>query len=192
MDKTSRMERLYSLLPKGRENAAPRETLARTLGVDDRYVRQMLQVLRAQDNGDGYVIAADPNGMGYYLSDDPAEVLEYARQVEARAEATRAPLKKARRLLAGIAAPDPEGAPVIHCRLAELRGRAGLKQAALVIAMRAEGCAKFDHVALSKAEQGSVILPPRELLAAAKALEVRPADIYPDLPAAYTRVIEGF
>ena len=59
-------------IPIGAENAITRAELARKWGVNDRTARERIAALRADDNGDGYVIVSHSRGgvHGYYRTND--------------------------------------------------------------------------------------------------------------------------
>ena len=88
-------------IPIGAENAITRAELARKWGVSDREARRIVAALRADDNGDGYVIVSHSRGgvRGYYRTDDPDTIKRYVNEVNSRAQNTFLPLRKARRVL---------------------------------------------------------------------------------------------
>lgn len=88
-------------IPIGAENAITRAELARKWGVDDRTARERIAELRAQDNGDEYVIVSHSRGSvrGYYRTNDPEVIKRYVNEVHSRARNTFLPLRKARRVL---------------------------------------------------------------------------------------------
>lgn len=184
------MAELYDMIPVGRENAITREALCALTGLSDRAARMALAEARNEDNGDGFVIVSSSTGAGYYRTDDPVEIRRYVDEIEAKAEALRAPAKKARRILgedSPTPADDGDDAP-FECHLGGFRRSRGLKQDALLDMIR-HTTPGLDHVAISKAENGAVILTPDALAAAAEALGIHPADIYPGLMREYGRVM---
>ena len=88
-------------IPIGAENAITRAELARKWGVNDRTARERIAALRADDNGDGYVIVSHSRGgvHGYYRTNDTETIRRYANEVNSRAVNTFLPLRKARRVL---------------------------------------------------------------------------------------------
>ena len=88
-------------IPIGAENAITRAELARKRGVNDRVARRRIAALRADDNGDGYVIVSHSRGgvHGYYRTNDTETIRRYANEVNRRAVNTFLPLRKARRVL---------------------------------------------------------------------------------------------
>lgn len=88
-------------IPIGAENAITRAELARKWGVSDREARRIVAALRADDNGDGYVIVSHSRGgvHGYYRTNDTETIKRYVNEVHSRARNTFLPLRKARRVL---------------------------------------------------------------------------------------------
>lgn len=86
-------------IPVGAENAITRAALCSKWGVCDRDVREIIARLRAEDNGDKYVIVSHSNGRGYYRTDNPEQIRHFYRETMNRARNTFLPLKKVRRLL---------------------------------------------------------------------------------------------
>lgn len=88
-------------IPIGAENAITRTELAAIWGVSDREARRRIAALRADDNGDGYVIVSHSRGgvHGYYRTNDTDTIRRYANEVNRRAVNTFLPLRKARRVL---------------------------------------------------------------------------------------------
>ena len=88
-------------IPIGAENAITRTELAAIWGVSDREARRRIAALRADDNGDGYVIVSHSRGgvHGYYRTNDTETIRRYANEVNRRAVNTFLPLRKVRRVL---------------------------------------------------------------------------------------------
>ena len=88
-------------IPIGAENAITRAELARKWGVSDRVARRRIAALRADDNGDGYVIVSHSRGgvHGCYRTNYTETIRRYANEVNSRAVNTFLPLRKARRVL---------------------------------------------------------------------------------------------
>ena len=88
-------------IPIGAENAITRAELARKWGVNDREARRRIAALRADDNGDGYVIVSHSRGgvHGYYRTNDTETIRRDVNEVHSRALNTFLPLRKARRVL---------------------------------------------------------------------------------------------
>lgn len=86
-------------IPVGRENAITREQLKRKWNCSDRIMRRYIADLRAQDDGDDYVIVSYSSGKGYYRTDNPDEIRHFINEQSKRARSTCRPLAKARRVL---------------------------------------------------------------------------------------------
>ncbi len=93
------MKMYYESIPIGRENAITRKELAKKWGVSDRLARATIAKLRAEDNGDDFVIVAYSSQKGYFRTDDVKEIRRFEREMCNRARNTFAPLRKARRVL---------------------------------------------------------------------------------------------
>ena len=93
------MNEYYKDIPIGRENAITRAELAKKWGVSDRIARHIVAKLRAEDNGDGFVIVAFSSRRGYYRTNDIREIRRFKHETIKRARNTFAPLKKVRRVL---------------------------------------------------------------------------------------------
>ena len=72
---------ILSCLRHGRDLANSRQWLSTRTGLNDRYVRELIEELRM----DGFLICNAQNGWGYYLADDMDEVLDQYKQDMARA-----------------------------------------------------------------------------------------------------------
>ena len=86
-------------IPIGAENAITREALARKWHTNDRTAREIIAKLRAEDNGDGYVIVSHSNGRGYYRTDNIDQIRHFFHETMNRARHTFRPLGKVRRIL---------------------------------------------------------------------------------------------
>lgn len=96
------LDELYRDIPIGQDNAITKEELMEKWGVStERHVRLIIAELRAQDNGDQYVIISLSNKKGFWRSDDPMELQTYKRELMSRAQHTFIPLKKVNRILSG-------------------------------------------------------------------------------------------
>lgn len=93
-------------IPIGRENAISRADLKRKWNCDDRTVRDRIARLRAEDNGDNYVIVSHSRSgvKGYYRSDKPDEIRYFINEINKRIASTRKPLAKAERVLKEVKA----------------------------------------------------------------------------------------
>lgn len=88
-------------IPIGEENAITRKQLAQIWRCSDRMARRYISELRAEDNGDEFVIVSHSSGKGYYRTADQAKIQHFVNEMSKRARNTFRPLKKARRLLKG-------------------------------------------------------------------------------------------
>ena len=86
-------------IPIGADNAISRQALVHKWHMDDRHVREQIARLRAEDNGDEYIIVSHSNGRGYYRTNNPDQIRHYINETTNRARNTFKPLKKARRIL---------------------------------------------------------------------------------------------
>ena len=86
-------------IPIGREKAITREQLRLRWGCSDRIMRRAIADMRAEDNGDGYIIVSYSSGKGYYRTSDPDEIRHFIAEQSRRARNTFLPIKKARRVL---------------------------------------------------------------------------------------------
>lgn len=86
-------------IPIGREHAITRMALRIRWGCTDRMMRRTIADLRAEDNGDDYVIVSYSSGKGYYRTDNPDEIRHFINEQSKRARSTFRPLAKARRVL---------------------------------------------------------------------------------------------
>lgn len=93
------MHEYYKSIPIGRNNAITRKELALRWGVSDRLARRIVAKLRAEDNGDDYVIVAYSSRKGYFRTNQKEDIEHFEREICKRARNTFAPLKKARRVL---------------------------------------------------------------------------------------------
>lgn len=92
----------YNDIPIGKENAISKEALANIWGVGERKARQIIAELRAQDNGDNYIICSSSSSKepGYFRTDNPEEIRAYKNETINRARHTFRPLNKVNRVLA--------------------------------------------------------------------------------------------
>lgn len=90
-------------IPIGAENAITRQELARKWHVDDRSARRYIEKLRAQDNGDRFVIVSHSTGKGYYRTDNLDQIMHFRNETVKRMRNTSLPLNKINRILGGCA-----------------------------------------------------------------------------------------
>ena len=93
---------IMTFIPKGKENAIPRQELAYILRLPDRTVRKMIQ--DARDRGE--LILNDQDGAGYYTSDDEGELKRQYRSNRSRALSILRQQRHIRRRLREIAQRD--------------------------------------------------------------------------------------
>lgn len=91
-------------IPIGKHYAITRAQLAHRWGVDDRTVRLRIASLRAEDNGDDFIIVSNSRGgtNGYWRTSDPEEIRHFFNETKKRAINTFKPLKKMRRVLNNV------------------------------------------------------------------------------------------
>lgn len=77
------MTSIAEFIPKGRENAISRASLAAMLNLPDRTVRQMIEKARRE----GEIIINLGSGEGYYISEDPADIQRQMKMNNSRAMA---------------------------------------------------------------------------------------------------------
>src|SRR5690554_4561349 len=97
--KRSELERLYEMLPIGKQNAITRAELSRLWGLSDRAARLVISELRRIDFGDKFVIVSFSDGKGYYKTADLEEIEAFANEMRSRALNILVPLNKANRLI---------------------------------------------------------------------------------------------
>lgn len=182
------MRDYYNDIPIGESNSIPRDALSKLWGKADRQTRQIIQDLRNQDNGDGYIIVSKSNGNGYFRTDDPAIIAAFVKETQARAANTLLPLQKAKRIMREHSAHEQTEVGAVVCKLHDFRD-GFITQTKLVKEMQ-KRFPGFDRVALSKAENGLVILPPDMLAEIARLLDTTPQSIYPSMLTEYQTVME--
>ena len=94
------MLKYYDDIPVGRENAATKKQLMNRWNMSERQVRKIISDLRAEDQGDTFVIvSSSTNGTaGYYKTADVEEIKKYERETLNRGKHTFRPLKKIRKV----------------------------------------------------------------------------------------------
>ena len=182
------MRDYYNDIPIGKSNAITRDALAKLWGKSDRHTRQIIQDLRNQDNGDNYIIVSQANGYGYFRTDDPEIIADFIRDTQARAANTLLPLQKAKRIMRENGKPKQTEVGAVVCKLHDYRD-GFITQTKLVkhVQKKFPG---FDRVALSKAENGLIILPPDVLAEVARLLDTTPGNIYPSMLTEYQTIME--
>lgn len=74
-------QRVLSCLRSGHDLANDRRWIAMHIGLNDRYVRSLIEELRI----DGYLICNSQDGRGYYIAETDEEILRQYRRDMARA-----------------------------------------------------------------------------------------------------------
>lgn len=183
------MRDYYNDIPIGSGNSITRDALAKLWGLSDRRTREIIQDLRNQDNGDDYIIVSRSDGNGYFRTDDPAIIAAFIKDTQNRAANTLLPLQKAKRIMREHSPRKQTEVGMIVCKLHEYR-EGFITQTKLVKQMQ-KRFPGFDRVALSKAENGLIILPPDVLAEIARLLDTTPRDIYPSMLTEYQAIMEG-
>lgn len=93
------MERYWSDIPIGKENAITYPELCALWECSARKVRSILHDLSYMDNQDKYILIRSSKNKGFYRTDNVAEIEQYKRECTNRARHTFAPLRKIRRVL---------------------------------------------------------------------------------------------
>lgn len=94
------MLKYYNDIPVGRENAATKKQLMTRWNMSERQVRKIISELRAEDQGDTFVIvSSSTNGTaGYYKTTNLDEIKKYERETLNRGKHTFRPLRKIRKV----------------------------------------------------------------------------------------------
>lgn len=143
------MSNFYNDIPVGKNNAISKYALAGKWGKSEREVRRIIAELRAQDNGDNYIIISSSRNSGFYKTDDPKEIAAYKAETMNRARHTFKPLTKINRVLAEY---DNANQYVIEFNnLRAARLAAGFQAKDVVIKIKAHD-PNFDKSLLSKIE----------------------------------------
>jgi len=157
------MQAYYDSIPVGRENAITRADLARRWGVSQDKARHIVAALRAEDQGDDYIIfsSSSAENPGYYKTADPMERRAYMAETKKRAINTFKPLKKAQRIENG----DSDQYSMCN-NLKQFRKDRGMSNDMFVDALTAAGV-PMNAPMLSRIENGHVLPSPRcaELMA---------------------------
>lgn len=174
------LERYYSDIPFGADNAVTRAELMRKWGVTDRGVRRIICELRNDDRfTDAVICSSSHRNEGYYKSTEPAHIAQFIKETRNRAINTFKPAKNAARVLRILQ--TGEGQTVqgnMLCGLRDIRKAAGISQQDFEKAMR-QRYAEFNRVVLSAVENGTVVMTDEQTQYAAEVLRCDPAEIYP-------------
>ncbi len=88
---------IHDLLPKGKENAISRRTLAMISGLDERTLRRHIAAERRA--GALILSSSDTNGGGYYRPANAEEIRRFVASMTRRGKATFAAIAEARKVL---------------------------------------------------------------------------------------------
>ena len=149
-------EEYYNSIPIGKENAISRAALAKMWNMSQDSVRHMIAILRAEDNGDDYIIysSSNPSRSGYYRTDDPIDRRNFMRETKCRAINTFRPLKKAQRIENG-----DSNQFSLCCNLKQYRTARGINNTDFCEALSAAGV-QMNPPLLSRIENGYVLPTP--------------------------------
>lgn len=89
--------KIADLLPTGKTNAIPSQTLAYLTGCKS--VRELQELIAAERAAGAVILSTCYDGGGYYLPETQAEVQEFIRTLESRGKNTLAALRSAREYL---------------------------------------------------------------------------------------------
>lgn len=95
-------EKIYQIIPEGRNNAVSMSQLSERLHVDARQCRKIISEMRNQ----GYLIVGDNHG--YYVPTTNEELFRWYQSVRSRAMTGLKGLKYARRIMKGNGIETPE------------------------------------------------------------------------------------
>lgn len=147
----------YESIPIGKENAISKYELSKLWGVDQRYVRTIIQRLRQHDNGDDYVIISTAHAAGYYRSNNRNEIAMFKRETTKRGKNTFRPLRKVNRIL-GV--DEQQISFTNNLKIARMEAR--LKGDEVIRELRKLD-KRFDKSLLSKIENGLCMPTPEQL-----------------------------
>lgn len=167
-------EEYYNSIPIGRENAISRASLAKMWNMSQDSVRHMIAILRADDNGDDFIIysSSNPNHPGYYRTDDPVERRNFMRETKFRAINTFKPLKKAQRIENG-----DSGQYSLSCNLKQYRVSKGINNKDFCDSLSAAGV-PMNPPLLSRIENGYVLPTPAAANLMAELIGCDVADLF--------------
>lgn len=89
----------YEDIPIGSEYAISRAELSRKWKCSDRETRRIIADLRADDNGDDYIIVSHSSKAGYYRTNDVREIEHFRNEQGKRARKHFLPFRKINRVL---------------------------------------------------------------------------------------------
>ncbi|XCH78881.1 MAG: hypothetical protein WHF31_15365 [Candidatus Dehalobacter alkaniphilus] len=147
----------YESIPIGKENAISKNDLMILWKMKERGVREMVEKLRSQDNGDDMVIISTSKQSGYYRTDNRQEIRQFKAETSKRAKHTFRPLRKVNRILGA----DEEQVSFTN-NLKIARMQCGLKGDDVIVQLRKLD-SRFDKSLLSKIENGLCMPTPEQL-----------------------------
>ena len=171
MHEDERLERYWSEIPIGKENAWGYDDLCKEWGFDKRAVRKILHELSRYDNGDGLILIRSCKGTGFYRTSDPDEISAYRTECLNRGRRTLAPLRKIDRVLAPVT-----GQLNIENNLKAVRVSLGLSAAYVCEQMHTFDPA-FDGPMLSRMEIDKCLPTPMQLAHLASIYRCAPRDL---------------
>lgn len=144
----------YNDIPIGKNNAISKDELAALWQMSEREVRRKVAELRAQDNGDNYVIISSSKTRGFYRTDNPEEIAAYKAETMNRARHTFRPLTKINRVLAQYDNANQYVIEFNNLRAARMAAGYQAKDVVLHVQMHDP---KFDKSLLSKIENNKCL-----------------------------------
>lgn len=164
----------YESIPVGRENAITRAELARLWNTSPDRVRHIIAALRAEDQGDDYIIysSSSPENPGYYKTDEPSERRAFMAETKRRAINTFKPLKKAQRIENG----NSDQYSLCN-NLKQYRKDKGISNESFCEAITAAGVPLTTPM-LSRIENGYVLPTPICAVLMAEALKCEVSDLF--------------
>lgn len=165
------LEKYWSELPIGRENAATYEKLCARWNKRERDVRSLLHELSAFDNGDDYILIRSSKGKGFYRTDDAEEIIAYKQECLSKGKSVFAPVRKCNRVLR---ANKTQYSFVNNLRV--VREGLAMKQSDVVWAMK-DIDPHFDKPMLSRMENSYCIPTPQQLSALSAIYGCAPRDL---------------
>lgn len=173
------LEKYYSDIPFGANNAVTRAELMQKWGVSDRGVRRIISDLRNDERFRNAVICSSNRNEGYFRTTEQAHISQFIKETRNRAINTLKSAKNAAHVLRILQAGDEKAAQGnMLCSLQDLRKAAGISQQDFEKAMR-QRFRDFNRVVLSAVENGTVIMTDAQTQYAAEILHCDPGDIYP-------------
>jgi ribosome-binding protein aMBF1 (putative translation factor) len=166
------MEKYWSSLPIGKENAVTYATLCAKWKRSEREVRKILHELSLYDSGDDYILIRSASSKGFYKTNDINTIKAYRKECISKAKNNFAPLRKINRLLSE--ADDTQ--MNFYNNLKNARLAKGLKQIEVVQEFKRVN--EFIDVTLLSKYENSVCLPtPYQLCLLARIYGCKPSEL---------------